>query len=211
MKSLGISNLKDYWIIDVGAYDGKTSQIFSKALPDINILAFEANPEVFKTAQKNLEQHSKIQIHNYAISDKNEKMSFHVTANKVSSSLNSIDPTEIIAEDYKTELSITQKVEVEARKLDDLTTSKNILLLKIDTQGHELQVLEGATETLKRTRFVLVEMSNHKLYVQGCKYYEVDEWLRKNNFNLANIIITYRKQGLRVSEYDALYENKAEF
>lgn len=33
----------------------------------------------------------------------------------------------------------------------------SVLLLKIDTDGHNQHVLEGAMETLKRTRFVLIE------------------------------------------------------
>ena len=48
----------------------------------------------------------------------------------------------------------------------------------------------------KKTKFVLIEMSNHNLYINGCKYFEVDDLLRKNNFTLADIIVTYRKNGL---------------
>ena len=81
------------------------------------------------------------------------------------------------------------------------------MILKIDTQGHELKVLEGAKETLKKTKFVLIEMSNHNLYINGCKYFEVDDLLRKNNFTLADIIVTYRKKGMLLTEYDAVYMN----
>lgn len=207
INSLELKNLRNSLIIDIGAYDGKTSQLFSKAFPEINILAFEANPEVCKSAIKILSPNTKIHLSNYAISNENKTMSFYITSNHVSSSLNRIDQSEVNKTDYKKELDITHKVEVEARKLDDFTADKDIVLLKIDTQGHELEVLEGAKETLKRTRFILIEMSNHNMYEQGCKYYEVDAWLRTNNFSLTDMIITYRKKGLRVSEYDAIYEN----
>jgi len=98
-------------------------------------------------------------------------------------------------------------VAIGAKRLDEFTAGAEITLLKIDTQGHELQVLEGAKSTLERTTFVLVEMSSHSMYVNGCKYYEVDEWMRKNNFSLADVIVTYRKQGIIMSEYDAIYVN----
>ena len=50
-------------------------------------------------------------------------------------------------------------------------------------------------------------MSNHNLYINGCKYFEVDDLLRKNNFTLADIIVTYRKKGMLLTEYDAVYMN----
>lgn len=47
-------------------------------------------------------------------------------------------------------------------RLDDIApvvTSEPILLLSIDVEGYDLQVLQGASDTLKRTRFVIVEGS----------------------------------------------------
>lgn len=41
--------------------------------------------------------------------------------------------------------------------LDDFIRPEQITLMKIDVDGAELDVLQGATETLKRTRFVLIE------------------------------------------------------
>ena len=70
----------------------------------------------------------------------------------------------------------------------------------------EVDILEGGTETLTRTRFVLVEMNNHGLYKNTCQYYEVDELLRSRSFKLADIIVTYRGDD-GVTEYDALYRN----
>ena len=177
-------NMKDSCIIDVGAFDGNSSLTFSKIFPDTNILGFEANPQAYQTAKNNTSKHSKIELHHTAISNKNEKMTFYVTSNKVSSSLNKLNHIPTNSADYKKELDVIEKVEVEARKLDEFTKNKKVALLKVDTQGHELEVLEGSKQTLMQTRFVLIEMSNHNIYAQGCKYYEVDEWLRKHNFLL---------------------------
>ena len=68
--------------------------------------------------------------------------------------------------------------------------------MKIDTQGHELNVLEGAKNTLKHVSFILIEMNNHDIYAGSSKYYEIDTWLRSNNFQLADIIVTYKKRDL---------------
>ena len=50
-------------------------------------------------------------------------------------------------------------------------------------------------------------MNNHDLYVGGCQYFEMDEFFRKNNFKLIDIIVTYRDSQGKVVEYDALYQN----
>lgn len=196
-------------IIDVGAFDGETAILFSKAFPNANIMAFEADPLSFKTAKTKTQNQSNIQLHNYALSDRNEKASFYITSNKVSSSLNKINPSEVNILDYQNELNITQTLELETRQLDEFTKDKKIDLLKIDTQGHELKVLGGAKETLKNTRFILIEMSNHDMYTKGCHYYDIDEWMRNNGFKLADLIVTFRQKGIKVSEFDAIYENTA--
>jgi len=135
-------------------------------------------------------------------------LNFYVTSNDVSSSLNAINNKEVHAEEYKVALNVKNEVRVQAKKLDTYTEGKNILLLKIDTQGHELKVIDGAKKTLQNTKFVLIEMANHNMYVNGCMYYEVDELMRKNNFKLVDLIVTHRKRGIVVTEYDAIYANK---
>ena len=68
-------------------------------------------------------------------------------------------------------------------------------------------MLKGAAASLKRTRFVISEMNNHDDYKNASKYYEVDAFLRANNFILADLIIAHRSDG-RVIEYDAVYMNR---
>ncbi len=49
--------------------------------------------------------------------------------------------------------------------LDDFLKENNftqeILLLKIDVQGYELNVLKGAIHSLKKTHIILIEQNNH--------------------------------------------------
>ena len=89
---------------------------------------------------------------------------------------------------------------------DEFKDPPCVLLIKLDTQGTEIEILKGGVETLKKTRFILTEMNNHLLYKRTCQYYEVDEFLRSQSFRLADIVVTYRGD-LGVTEYDALYRN----
>jgi FkbM family methyltransferase len=54
------------------------------------------------------------------------------------------------------------KVNVEGFPLDDLSDVGNVRLLKIDAEGSEYMVLEGATRLLERTEFVVLEASDQK-------------------------------------------------
>lgn len=60
---------------------------------------------------------------------------------------------------------------VPIQKLDEIWLArgeKNIDLLKIDVDGAEIEVLKGATELLKKTRFVLIEAADFEQISQLC-------------------------------------------
>lgn len=65
--------------------------------------------------------------------------------------------------------------------------SKN-LLLKIDTQGYELPVLEGAETLLKRVRGIQLEMSLVPLYEGQMLYKETIDWLEAKGFELWSVM-----------------------
>ena len=77
---------------------------------------------------------------------------FFVTDNKVSSSLNPLTGA-----DPRFSTQYVEKAETIAMdeyfKNNGLQDEK-VLAMKLDVQGHELKVLKGAANTLKRTMFV---------------------------------------------------------
>ena len=62
--------------------------------------------------------------------------------------------------------------------LDILITDKaNYNFLMMDCQGYELEVLKGATETLKGINYCYTEINKAELY-EGCaKVWEIDQYL----------------------------------
>ncbi len=60
-------------------------------------------------------------------------------------------------------------------------------LLKLDTQGNELQVLRGGAQTLARTRAVWVELSFVQLYDGACLIHEVIEHLHARQLYLRGL------------------------
>ena len=56
-------------------------------------------------------------------------------------------------------------------------------MLKLDVQGYEPQVLEGATETLKRVNYVLLEASFRPLYEGEGVFMEIARVMEGRGFD----------------------------
>jgi len=61
------------------------------------------------------------------------------------------------------------------------------IYLKIDVQGFERHVLEGARETLKQTRAIELELSLVPMYEDGASMNEMLDYLAGIGFELASI------------------------
>lgn len=195
-------------ILDIGAADGATAHYFSKTFPKASVIGFEPITSMFHTAQKTNEGNPQVTIRNLALYDSIGKKEINITANYLSSSINELNSAEISHQPgaQQDKFNLIEKQEVRTSTLDEETKDlEEILLIKIDTQGSELNILKSGTEALKKTQLILVEMNNHELYKNGCRYYEVDEFLRKQQFRLVDMIVVYRPDGL-AAEYDAIYE-----
>ena len=193
-------------VIDIGCFNGGTSIFFYKELKDVKIIGFEPSKQSYEQALKNTADLPGIKIENYAVSDVCGVTEFFVTDNKVSSSL-----SPLTGEDLRFNTQNVEKVEVIT--LDEYLRSnklleEKILAMKLDVQGHELSVLKGAENALKRTLFVLTEQSNHDSYKGGTHYFDVDELLRQNGFRLNNIFAPFSYDPL-LYEFDALYINRS--
>ena len=71
---------------------------------------------------------------------------------------------------------------VRLNTLDNLLKNKKIIdLLKIDVEGHELEVLKGSNKTLDRTKIVLIEIHNTNQYKNYSKD-KIYDLLKKKKF-----------------------------
>lgn len=208
-RRAGISASHEGIILDVGAYDGKTALFFHDFFPSCVVHAYEPNPEAAHILQRNTDGIDKIKFHPEALSDQPGTMPFYVTHNKVSSSLNKVNTSSPSAEGVLAEqLKIERVIEIPLLTLDACGYD-SITILKLDTQGNEVRVLNGARNTLRNTKIVVTEMSVHQLYENGCTYSETDSLLRENGFIAVDFIVPSRKNGVQMMEFDAIYINPA--
>lgn len=126
-------NKKKNLFIDIGANIGNHSIFLSKFFK--NVLAFEAHPKIFEILNLNTKKIKNIKSFNIALSDKKKFLYFKdiQTQNMAGHSLRP-----------------KGEIKVKTTKLDDIVKLKNkIDFIKIDTEGHEYEVLKGMKKILK--------------------------------------------------------------
>ncbi|MDT7540302.1 MAG: hypothetical protein QOE33_206 [Acidobacteriota bacterium] len=196
-------------IIDIGGADGSTTRYFAGEFQRARVFCFEPNTRMLPALAALEASNERVTVKRLALGSTRGESVLHVTANNLSSSLNEPDAEELshTPPEYRDHFRLEAETRVEVSTLDDeFEGHPRVLLIKMDTQGTELDILKGGPRTLEKTRFVLAEMNNHHLYKNTCQYYEVDDFLRGAGFKLADIVVTFRgDEG--VTEYDALYEN----
>jgi FkbM family methyltransferase len=151
-------------VFDIGAHVGLMSQEFLAGFPEAQVHAFEPHPNSFAClAQVKSER---LNVHKLALSDAPGEGRFFVYADVV-------DPDDATPGSMNNSLveqrqfgliggQYSRSITVEKATVDLVCEQQGIEaleLIKIDTEGHEREVLAGATQTLtgRGVRFVFLE------------------------------------------------------
>jgi len=142
-------------ILDIGANIGYNSLMFS----DYGFVhAFEpVFHQIVNLNAKNNKLKHEIKVYPIALSDKTDKVDMYIPNKSEKTGLRNYGGTSM----YKTPGFDDQtKTEVECQKLDDIYTGVPSIV-KIDVEGHELKVLKGAENIIKKYMpTLLVEIFN---------------------------------------------------
>jgi len=202
IKRLGISQ-----ILDVGANVGQFYFELKSAGYSGNVTSFEPLPDAHEILVSISKNRSDWNIYDrVAIGSSVSSIMINVANNSASSSIRS--QTELMKQNATFAKEI-QEIEVNMTTLDNATKHMTYLnyALKIDTQGYELEVLKGATETLKQVRLISIELPLAELYKGQAKYHHIDEYLRLSGFRLIDLYPGFKNFDTgEVFEYDAIYE-----
>jgi FkbM family methyltransferase len=156
LANMGGSSIKVFF--DVGANVGQTSIAALKNFPDATIYAFEPHGATFAALSANISS-PRLHASNVALSDRaGEAEFFDYGALATSNSL--VGDAQYAA---RTKHEVTVR-KVDCDTLDRVCTTleiDHIDVLKVDTEGHDLAVLQGAQRMLSqhRIRFIYVEFN----------------------------------------------------
>ena len=85
--------------------------------------------------------------------------------------------------------AVIEKRRVDVVRLDSITDGlSGPFGLKIDTEGHELEVIKGATRTLERCEFVIAEVSIKKRFKDGYRFSEVIAAMAERGFEVHSFL-----------------------
>lgn len=170
--------LGDRVALDIGANVGNHSLFFAEMFR--RVYAFEPNPHVFELLKINGSfacRKGNVECRNLGLSNVDARLSLRVDRSNFGGGSVVADPAVARADD----------VGIEVRRLDSLEELKDedIAFVKIDVEGHELQVLEGARETLARKR-PIVSFEQHASEIVDGSSPAID-LLRSMNYRFATI------------------------
>lgn len=176
-------------ILDIGVNKGYFSLLSAKLMKDKgNILSFEPDPDNCKWIKKSIaaNNYKSIRLFQIALFNKNGKKTFFKGAKSGHHSL--------------IKNSGLGSTTIQTQKLDDFIDEENITkinLIKIDVEGADIEVLEGAQKLLKNQSPKLI-IDIHK--IDRKKFFNLLE-------NLSYNIFDYNNDGFqKITEKEFLYE-----
>ncbi len=151
-------------VIDCGTSIGDHTVTYASWVgPEGKVLGFEANPDVAECCALNLAIYPWATIHNMGISDGYGVTGIEVNPNVGASRLSQIADVHV-------------KLTPLDAYIDDVTRCD---FIKVDIEGYEPRMLDGAKEFIKRySPAILMEVNEGALAVQGSKTGDIYEKLR---------------------------------
>ena len=168
----------DYFI-DVGANFGQTALEIMKWGYDGKIVSIEPVLECHKYISTLSKKYNNWRVlERMAVGDYNGMTRINVSeASDLSSILN---PTELLNNSYS-DVKKNHVEEVNIFKIDSISIfnelEKKNIFLKIDAQGYDYKVLEGAKNLITRLSGIMIEASLEPLYENQETYFEIIQYL----------------------------------
>ncbi len=181
--------------IDVGAQKGFLTLHLAKGVgPAGHVIAFEPDPRAMEALRLNVKRNGfeQVRLYSCALGDSDSSCRFALSHQLGYSSR---FPNDIAKP------TVESTISVRTRRLDDIVTeagfapeTHHISFVKIDAEGSEPLVLQGAQETLRRFRpAVHIEVNKSSLYAGGFSADSIQTLLSPLNYQL--YAIRYRWTG----------------
>lgn len=178
---LNILEKKPNIFIDIGANNGDYTKELIRKYPDLECHLFEPSETNFIKLSKNFKQKN-ILINQKALS-KSKKIAY-LYSNSPGSALGSLSKRNL----EEMNISFNYKEKVEVIRFDEYWRDLNSIIdmVKIDVEGHELDVLNGFGDLIYKTKLIQFEFGgtciDTRIYFQDFWYFFLE-----NNFEIYRI------------------------
>lgn len=183
-----IENQNINCILDIGANTGQYGVYMRNYGYPHKILSFEPLNTAFQSLKTSAAKDHNWQTYNYALGDENTSIDINVAKNSSSSSILDMLPAHLDSAPHSKYVS---KETIEVKTLDsvfdELCTKKDHIMLKIDTQGYEKHVIDGAETSLKYIDMIQLEMSIVPLYENEMLFRAMIDYLEQRGFKLYSL------------------------
>jgi FkbM family methyltransferase len=145
-------------ILDVGANTGQWASMALTAAPGLNLHCFEIAPQTFASLSRNLLGRPHVHLNQVGLSSQAATLSFNYYPD-------STDRSSLVAlPDSFSKLAIEVRVMTGDQYLSDHGIDR-VSFLKIDVEGHEMEVLQGFRNSLREGKIATIQFEHGPAHV----------------------------------------------
>jgi FkbM family methyltransferase len=175
-------------VFDVGANAGQYATSLREGGYRGRIVSFEPLTSAFSQLQASAKGDPLREVVNIGLGDRDERATINIAGNSQSSSLLDMLPAHVQSAPVS---AYVGKEEITVSRLDSVFSTYHRpgdrTFLKLDAQGYERKILEGASASMKDILGLQLEMSIEPLYRSEMLYLEMLGYLAEMGFTLASI------------------------
>lgn len=180
-------------IVETGGNDGDFSLALKRLGKRLSLDSFEPSPREFETLSANVAAmtfYDHAEVHNFALwNSSDETLEFHVKSGTADSSIHPIE-------------GASDVIKVKTKRLDDVLPRKPYKLLKLEAEGAEPEILEGATGVLDCFDYVTVDVGFERGLKQESTLPQVTNILLNSGFSVVRFgkkrhVVLYENNKLR--------------
>jgi FkbM family methyltransferase len=195
-------------IFDIGANEGQFALFTQKIFPFANIFSFEPLSDCFRKIEEISFINKKIKSFNYGLGEKDEELEIFRNNFSPSSSLLKMNSLHYEIFPY-TKNHTKEKIII--KKIDSVFKDFEIgkkILMKIDVQGYEVNVLNGAIDFInKYYPLIIIETSYVELYDKEPLFDEIYKKMNMLNYKFIGILDQlYDPNDGKILQGDAMFE-----
>ena len=194
-------------VLDVGARHGDYADALRAFGYDGAIVSFEPIALNYRILTARAAGDARWHTRQIALGANNGEPEINVSRDTQFSSF--LEPNEYAQKAFGEDPRVERRERVVLRRLDDVfdevvPAASRRIFLKIDTQGYDLEVIDGASAVFDRVTALQIELAVNRIYDASPFYMDVIGSLTDAGFSLTGLYAVNRDPSLRVVDFDCV-------